>query len=239
VRRRRVLLALLIVALAAAAVVGVLGMLLKQEPAYYAADPGDEFSDSLVASRVLTRFGDLMNDVRLKPEWSGSFTASELNAFLRENLQEDGWLARVMPPELHDPRVAIEGDRVKVAGRVGDGFWSTVVSAELRVWLVKDEINTVAVELVHMRAGALPVELQWFRGLDAIGEAVRDRNVDVSWYRHDGHLVGVFRLYADQPRPPTQLRTVKVADGRVAVAGRKLGEAVAPLGSGSALPGKE
>ena len=77
-RRRRVLLALLIVALAAAAVVGVLGMLLKQEPAYYAANPGDEFSDSLVASRVLTRFGDLMNDVRLKPDWSGSFTATEL-----------------------------------------------------------------------------------------------------------------------------------------------------------------
>ena len=96
----------------------------------------------------------------------------------------------------------------------------------------------VAVELVYMRAGALPVELQWFRGLDAIGEAMRDRNVNVAWYRHDGHLVGVFQLYADQPRPPTQLRTVKVADGRVAVAGRKMGEA-APPGAGPALPGKE
>ena len=39
--------------------------------------------------------------VRLKPEWSGSFTASELNAFLRENLREDGWLVGVLPPELH------------------------------------------------------------------------------------------------------------------------------------------
>lgn len=221
-RRRSVLYALLIVVLAGVAVVGVLTLLVKQEPVYYAADPGDEIANAQVASEVLTRFGDLMNDVRLKPEWNGSFTASELNAFLRENLQEDGWLARVLPPELHAPRVAINGDRVKVAGRVGDGFWSTVVSAELRVWLVKDEVNTVAVELVGIRAGALPVELQWFRGLDAIAEAVQDRNVDVAWYRHDGHLVGVFRLYADQPRPPTQLRTVTVADGRVTVAGRSM-----------------
>lgn len=236
-RRRRVLLALLIVVTAAVAVAGVLGVLAKQEPAFFTADAGEEFSDSLVASRVLTRFGDLMQDVRLKSEWSGSFTAAELNAFLRENLQENGWLAGVLPPELHDPRVAIEGDRVKVAGRVGGGFWSTVLSAELRVWLVKDEINTVAVELVHMRAGALPVELQWFRGLDAIGEAVQDRNVGVEWYRHDGHLVGVFKLYADQNRPPTQLMTVKVADGRVAVAGRSTVDA--PPGTGTTVPGKE
>ena len=141
----------MIVVLAGVAVVGVLTLLVKQEPGYYTADAGDEIANAQVASEVLTRFGDLMNDVRLKSEWNGSFTASELNAFLRENLQEDGWLARVLPPELHAPRVAIDGDRVKVAGRVGDGFWSTVVSAELRVWLVKDEVNTVAVELVGMR----------------------------------------------------------------------------------------
>jgi hypothetical protein len=236
VRRRSVLYALSILLLAGALVVGVLVLLVKQEPGFYAADAGDGDADARVASEVLTRFGDLMNDVRLKPEWSGSFTASELNAFLRENLREDGWLARVLPPELHDPRVAIDGDRVNVAGRVGDGFWSTVVSAELRVWLVKDEVNTVAVELVGMHAGALPVELQWFRGLDAIAEAVQDRNVDVAWYRHDGHLVGVFRLYADQPRPPTQLRTVQVTDGRVTVAGRSMVDAGAPR---SVLPGKE
>lgn len=237
-RRRSVLFALLIVVLAVATVAGVLALLVKQEPGFYTANPGDETSDARVASEVLTRFGDLMQDVRLNPEWGGSFTASELNAFLHENLREDGWLARVLPPELHAPRVAIEGDRVKVAGRVGDGIWSTVVSAELRVWLVKDEVNTVAVELVGMRAGALPVELQWFRSLDAIAEAVRDRNADVSWYRHDGHLVGVFRLYADQPRPQTQLRLVTVADGRVTVAGRSMVEA-APPGRGLALPGKE
>ncbi|HVK17692.1 MAG TPA: hypothetical protein VM533_12150 [Fimbriiglobus sp.] len=235
-RRRSVLYALLILCLAGVAVVGTLALLVKQEPAFYTADPGDGATDVEVASAVLTRFGDLMNDVRLQPKWSGSFTATELNAFLRENLREDGWLARVLPPELTDPRVAIDGDRVKVAGRVGDGIWSTVVSAELRVWLVKDEVNTVAVELVGMRAGVLPVELQWFRGLDAIAEAVQDRNVDVSWYRHDGHLVGVFRLYADQPRPPTQLQTVMVADGRVTVAGRSMVDTGAPR---SVLPGKE
>lgn len=223
-RRRSVLLALLIIVLAVAAVAGVLGILVKQEPDFYAARTSDEFEDTQIASQVLTRFGDLTQDIRLKPEWNGSFTAVELDAFLRENLQEDGWLAGVLPPELHDSRVAIDGDRLKVAGRLGNGFWSTVVCAELRVWLVKDELNTVAVELVDMKAGALPVELQWFRSLNSVAEAARDRNIDVSWYRNNGHLVGVFKLYADQPRPPTLLRIVQVSDGRVIVAGRKVGE---------------
>jgi hypothetical protein len=222
VRRRSVVLAVLIVLGALATVAGVLGLLLKQEPAFYAAGAAGDLDDGSLASGVLTRFGDLRNDIREKPEWSATFTAGELNAFLRRNLEDGGWFAKLLPPELSGLRVAIDGDRLKIAGRAGEGLWSTVLSMELRVWLVKDEVNTVAVELIGMWAGALPVEVQWFRSLDSIAEDVRDSNVDVNWYRHNGHLVGVFRFYADQPRPPTQIRTVQVEGGRVTIAGRSM-----------------
>ena len=223
-RRRRFVLAVLIVLGALAAIVGGLGLMVKQEPGFYAGGGGP--GDGVVASAVLTRFGDLKNDVRSKQEWGASFSGSELNAFLREHLDDGEGLAGLLPEGLHAPRVAIDGDRIQIAGRIGEGFWSTVVSIELRAWLVKDQVNTVAVELVGMRAGALPVSTQSW--LDRISEAAQDSNVDVTWYRHDGHPVGLFRFYADQPRPATQIRTVMVADGKVTVAGRSLMDSVAP-----------
>jgi hypothetical protein len=237
VRRRRVLLAALIVLLAFAAVVGGLGLLVKQEPAFYAVgSPADEIEDDYVASRVLTRFGDLKNDIRSRSDWAASFSAGELNAFLRQNLDDGGLLAKLLPAGSHSPRVAIDGDLIKIAVRYGEEFWSSVVSVELRVWLVKDEVNTVAVELVGVRSGALPIEPQWLVSLDAIAEKAQDSNVDVTWYRHDGHLVGLFRFYADQPRPTTQIRTVKVADGRVTLAGRTVTDAALPIGAAPLRP---
>jgi hypothetical protein len=223
VRRRSVLLAALIVLVAVAAVVGILGLLIKQEPGFYAAgSPADEMVDDSVSSQVLTRFGDLKNDIRSRSDWAASFTADELNAFLRQNLDDGGWLAKLLPAGFHSPRVAIDGDVVKIAVRYGEEFWSSVVSVELKVWLVKDEVNTVAVEVLGVRSGALPIEPQWFVSLDAVSEQAQDSNVDVSWYRHDGHLVGLFRFYADQPRPTTQIRIVKVAEGKVTLAGRSI-----------------
>ena len=61
----------------------------------------------------------------------------------------------MLPKGFHSPRVAIDGDRLKLGFRYGEGFWSTVVSVELRVWLVADEVNLMAVEVCDLRAGRL------------------------------------------------------------------------------------
>jgi hypothetical protein len=227
VRRRSLFLALLLVALTAAGVLGGLAVLLKQVPDYYTAASDETADDEKVAGEVLTRIGDLKNDIRSREEWGASFTAAELNAFLRQNLTEGDWMAGLLPGHLHDPRVAIDGDRVKFAARYGEGFWSSVVSIELRAWLVDQKVNTLAVELVAVRAGAVPFGSQSL--LDFISESARDSNVDVTWYRHDGHAVGLFRFYADQRRPATHIQTVKVADGAVTVAGHSTVESVIPV----------
>ena len=46
-----------------------------------------------------------------------------------------GGFASLLPEGVHSPRVAIEGDRLKIGFKYGEGFWSTVVWVELKVWL--------------------------------------------------------------------------------------------------------
>jgi hypothetical protein len=222
-RRQSAFQAVLILIAAVAGVAAGVGYLVKQEPVYYAAAGVDDADDPRVADAVLTKYGDLKNDIRLKPEWGVEFTAAELNALLRDKATDGGILGGFLPPGVSGPRVAVEGDRLKLAARYGDGFWSSVVSVELRAWLVSTEVNTVAVELAGMWLGGLPFGTQWL--LDWVTEAAHERNIDVTWYRHNGHPVGLFRFYADQPYPVVQIRTVKIADGGVSVAGRLTPEA--------------
>lgn len=237
--RRSVVLTVLLIVSSATVVLTVLGVLVKREPDFYEAaleaDPGDH--DAVVAAEIVTRFGDLQNDIRSKPEWGATFNADELNSLFRESLCPGGGWVKLLPEHFHAPRVAIEGDKIRLAVRYGDGFGSTVVSIDLRAWLVHNETNTVALELCGMSAGALPLGVQSL--LDWISEAARQRNINVTWYRHDGHPVGLFRFYADQARPTTQIRRLKVEDSRIIIAGRSLLDLTAGTPSVSAMPTAE
>lgn len=222
--RRSFILTVLILAAALGCTGAGLAALLKHEPSFYSQGcSSPDAADPDLCARVVTRFGDLKNDIRSKPDWGATFTATELNAFFRETLdRKAGGLSGLLPDGLNDPRVSIEGDRLRLAGRYGTGLWSTVLSVELRAWLVKGEMNTVALELVGMWAGALPLGTQSV--LDAISETARDSNVVVTWFRRDGHPVGILRFYADQVRPTTQIRTFKIEGDSLTVAGRALHE---------------
>lgn len=214
-RRRRALLTVLILLLAVGGLLAGLGVLLKREPPAYAVAVPDRPDDSEAAAKLVTKYGDVTNDVRLKPRWAGTFSADEVNALLRDQFA-DG--VEAFGTTLAAPRVTVDGDRLTLAARLGEGQLSTVVSLELRAWLVGPERNTVAVELCGLRAGGLPVGGHWL--MDRVTEAVRDQNIEVTWYRHAGHPVGLFRLFADQSRPATQFRSLTVADGAVAVTGQ-------------------
>lgn len=232
--RRSRLLAVLVLLGGVGAAATVVGYLAKREPAFYAETPQPDDWDSRERSaRLMTRVQDLKNDIRsLKAEWGDTFTADDLNCFFAENFGASSGLRAALPAGLHSPRVAIDGDRVKLGFRYGEGFWSTVVWVEVKVWLVADEPNLVAVEVCDLRTGSLPVGAQSL--LDAVAEAAREKNVEVTWYRSGGNPVGLFRFYADQPQPASQILTLEVADGKVVVAGRSYPGTVAaatpPLG---------
>jgi hypothetical protein len=102
--------------------------------------------------------------------------------------------------------------------RYREGFWSTVVWLEMRAWLVKDQVNVAAVEVCELRAGRLPFGTQSI--LDKIGDVARESSIEVTWYRHGSNPVGLFKFFAKQPQPTSQVLTLEVKDGKVVVAGR-------------------
>jgi hypothetical protein len=208
-----------ILTLIAAGVGGTLVALLKCEPAFYAAGacPGD-YDTREKASRVLTRLQDLKTDIRTKGDWGETFSADELNCFFAETMTANGTFVSLLPENFHDPRVAIEGDRIKLGFRYGEGLFSAIVWIELRVWLVAAETNVMAVEVCDLRAGRMTVGTQSV--LDSIAEAARGSNVDVTWYRLKGNPVGLFRFFPDQPQPVSQVLTLETRDGQIVVAGR-------------------
>ena len=219
-RRKSVLLTIGLILLIVGAVCGTLIVLLKGEPEFYTsqADEPSAWERGELASALLTRVQDLKNDIRSKPEWGTSFRANDLNSFFRENLSDGDGYATLLPSGFHSPRVSIDGDRIKLGMRYGNGYWSTIVWLEMRAWLVKNDTNVIALELCGMRAGNLSIGCQTM--LDSLSEAAHDSNVDVTWYRNGSNPVGLFRFYADQLRPTTQIHTLKIADGTVTVAGR-------------------
>ena len=234
-RRRSMFLALALLVAILSSALGLLGYLLKAEPAFYmqAAPPAD-YDTREKASRLLTRVQDLKNDIRTKGDWGETFTTEELNCFFAEMMSANGTFAGMLPKRFHSPRVAIDGDRLKLGFRYGSGFWSTVVSVEFRVWLVAEEVNLMAVEVCDLRLGRLGVGAQSI--LDAIGETARASNIDVSWYRHNGNPVGLFRFFPDQPRPASQVLTLEVRDGTIVVAGKSWGDSPAPAPAPVAVP---
>jgi hypothetical protein len=225
--RRSALLLLVILTTAG----GALAAALKREPDFYSAAESETASVEISSqsSRLMTRVQDLINDVNTKAEWGATFTANELNCFLHEYARE---VNERLGGQFHTPRVHIDGDRVRIGVRSGRGFASGVLWIELRAWLVASEPNCLAVEIASIRFGLIPITEQSI--LDRITDVVWQSNVEVTWYRHQGKPVGMFRFFADQARRlPKQLRAVQIRDGQLTIAGRSsVDNPLAPAGVG-------
>ncbi|MGL6073111.1 MAG: hypothetical protein ACRC8S_03000 [Fimbriiglobus sp.] len=234
-RRRSMVFVLLILLVAIAAGLGGLGWMLSRQPAFYDSALKDDFDDSARASDLFTRVTELQQDIRIsKPEFGASFTADEINSFLRIGLAKGGSLEGSLDSRVQDPRVAIDGDKITIAARyqampfeqMQSENTKIVVSVELRAWVVSKRQNTIAVEVVRCLAGGVPVGAQ--RYLDRMSEVCRDANIDVTWYRMNGNPVGLFQLYADQVQPTTQVRLFKIDDKKITLSGKSILETAGP-----------
>jgi hypothetical protein len=223
-RRRPFFIALALLLSAGGATLGGLLYSAKKEPAFYATanQPGD-FDTHERSARFITRVVDLQNDVRAREEWGDTFTAEDINAFFIENLGPKGRLIESLPKGFHSPRIAIEGDRLKIGVKYREGFWSGVVWLELKVWLVAEQTNLAAVEVCELKVGGLPFGSQSI--LDKIADVARESSIDVTWYRNKSNPVGLFKFFAKQPRTTSQVLTLEAQDGKIVIAGRSFQDA--------------
>jgi hypothetical protein len=230
-RRRPFYISLVMLFATAVLVVGGLFAAAKREPAFYtAASQPRDWDTHQRSSKLLTRVVDLQNDVRAKEEWGETLTEDDLNAFFIENMGPKGRLTDMLPKGFHSPRVSVQGDRVYFGVKYRDGFWSSVLWLELRVWLVADQINVAAVEVCNLKTGRLPFGAQSI--LDKVSDIARDSSIDVTWYRYKNNPVGIFKFFAKQPRATSQVLTLDARDGKLVIAGRSYQDALPPALTG-------
>jgi hypothetical protein len=221
---------LLLVVLLLLAAAGV-GALARVEPDFYkqAVAVGPQPDDPTTASEIQTRLIELSHYVAVPystdGDWSRTFTTDDLNAFLRESGSDNDTV--LLRPNLGDNwsdlRVSVSGDRLQVGARLGEGLFSTVVSIELKAWLVAGEPNAVALEVLAVRAGALPWVNQEVRNLLSSRLGGKNKNAEVKWYRGNGNPVAVVRFRVNQPQPDMLLQTVSIADGKLTIGGKNFG----------------
>ena len=217
-RRRRILISVcLVVGFLVAVALGLVA-LVKREPAFYRqaeVAPGE--SRAAMSRSALSQFSQLKNALTYDPEWQATFSADEINAYFQEDFLKVG-ADDNLPEDFHAPRVQIEDGRIRIGVRYGSGLWSTILSIELKAWLIPGETNMIGVEVVGLRTGALPLSASTL--LDYISQGARRQGIDVTWYRNDGHPVAVMRYQADVARPTLLFERLDLADGSVTLRGR-------------------
>jgi hypothetical protein len=198
-----------------------LWMLVRYEPAVYlrtAVPPGeDRHRLSVKCQRDLMQLYNSVTD-HDEQEWSYPFTDSEINSYLAEHFVQSRLDKQLLPDGISQPRIVIEPDKLRVAFRYGSGIWSTVISIDIRLWLVKGEPNVVALKLVGFHAGALPISAQSL--LESISKTCADNGIGVDWYRDDGYPVALLRFQTEQPHPTLELELIKLEEGKIHIQGR-------------------
>lgn len=193
---------------------------LKHEPSFYrrcSVEPGETRKKK--SEECFQQFAQLVNRmIDGRGKWSFAFTQEQINSYFEEDfvrLRDAEALARL---GVHAPRVQFDRDSMRLAFRYGSGLWSTVLTYEVKVWLAPKDANTLAVEILHRKAGGVPIAAQAL--LNDLKELARNKNIDVTWYRHEGNPVALLRFPGSRSRPHAQLLWFGVVDGKLVIDGQ-------------------
>ena len=197
-----------------------LGWAAKRVPDFYAQGelPADSARRSQAREAVGGYFRMQGAIETLEPNWQVAFTADQLNAYFQQDFIEDHGGDANLPEGFSAPRVQIEDGRMRIGVKYGQGFWTTVLSVQLKVWLVPGKANVLAMEIESLKAGALPLSPATL--LDKISELARRQNIDVTWFRENGHPVAIMRFQSDLTRPTLLFEQIDLSNGKLTIQGR-------------------
>lgn len=127
----------------------------------------------------------LVQNVKRRGAWEATFTQAQINGWLAVDLKEN--YADLLDDRVSEPRVALEAGRATIAYQYKMNGISTVVSVSFDVYLVKP--NVVAVRILHVRAGVLPMPLK--KVLAMITEAAVETGWNIEWRQQSGDPVAL------------------------------------------------
>jgi hypothetical protein len=199
--------------------------LVKHEPSFYTQahmPPGEE--RKALANKFLTEFGQMVMDMKSE-QWRCELSEAELNSFFDDQFMKLGEGESLRKVGISDPRINLGDDSVRLAFRYGSGWFSTVISYDLKVWLVPKEPNVIAVEVVSARAGGLPISSRTI--LQQLSDYAQTQNYKVTLYRKETNAVAVIELQQGQQPSSKMLTRLDVKSGKLAIHGRTMEHALA------------
>jgi hypothetical protein len=206
---------LAVLALLLVAAVGVLSVwaAARHVPRFYAVAMGvDQAVSSRGSDRMLQKATALASDLKQGRPWALALAEEEINGWLAVDLLENH--RNSIPPGLESPRVHIEGGQLMLACRWQQGMLKVVLWLVVEPYL--DRPNAVAVRIVKVRAGRLPLPMQ--QVLDAISQAAQAADLKIEWRQADADPVAVLSLPPHR-REDFSLTALRLSDGKVSLAG--------------------
>lgn len=208
--------------LAAGVLVGVLfgvWRAVSYEPDFYRdALAVADYRKAAESEELKTEVRELQERVQKEPTWETEYTDEQVNAWLAVELPRE--YPQFLPPELADPRVSIDSERIRVAGRYVGGKISAVVSIELQVGLGESP-NELELRIRRARAGAIPVPLE--KWIEEARKAARRSNAPVEISLDDQTPVVRWKVPQKSSAWPGRklvVERVELSDGKLKVKGR-------------------
>ncbi len=156
----------------------------------------------------------LRNDITNERDWQAVFTDQEVNAWLAEDLVTH--FADQIPPEVHEPRVEFNGDRITFAFQLDKGPIRTVIWVVAQASVPED--NVLALTIEKIRAGVIPLSVDRF--IEPITAEAKSHGLDLQWTREQGLPVARLRFSPSQNRTDIVLERLNVRSGQIRLSGR-------------------
>ena len=207
-----------IIALILIALVGIpagVWLSLVHQPRFYRAMfKVSRARQEVEAKRFVAQSLQLRNDICNEPVWEAVFTDEEVNAWLAEDLVTH--FADQLPPEVHEPRVMFDAERVTLAFQLDQGSFKPVIWVVARPRML--EGNVLELTLEKIRTGILPVHAD--KILDRIVDHARDRGMDIEWKRVENLPVVTLRYSSTSDKDDVMLDEVEILKGQIRLVGR-------------------
>jgi hypothetical protein len=195
----------------------------QQVPEFYREAITSDTSRQAAASKEMLRTATaLVNNAQKSGDWEAEFTEEQINGWLAVDLVQNH--GQALPSEVHEPRISLSPDGIKIGWRWTGEELSAVFSLDVQLGLT--EPNVLALTIRGARAGTVPLPLS--QVLDTVSEAAGQMNVPLQWKKSGGHPVALITV----PAPDSEDRKAIVVDHL------ELREGAIYL-SGRTLPGEE
>lgn len=190
------------------------GVLLFRRPAFYlerlGSMPAEE--QSQLSKQFLNKGTRLINDIQHEPVWLADFDERQINAWLADDFHQNH-AEQSLPSGIREPRIAIDGDILRLGFRYCKGPCGVIVQIGLRAWVPKR--NMLAVEIDGAWAGDLPLPASYTRSV--IEQFAYANNLGIRWKRNGNRLVALIEF--PKGHREVVLQKVEIREGTIYVKG--------------------